>query len=198
MTAPGSTALPDGWWEVDRAEDLLGGDAGSRLMSWLTDTVAAPAPELGRPGALCPFVRPALDARRLYGVVLDGAPEDPATEAAVRREAERFLTAEPVQPDPRSVHKSLLLVLPGAERQEEVTALVARIKLDLIKSGLTCGEFYPDCDDRSVRNERVRVATSPVPLIALRYLTKHDELFLRSQPTYYASYQEWRTRAARA
>ncbi|WP_067497402.1 DUF6875 domain-containing protein [Actinoplanes sp. TFC3] len=187
-----------GWSEVSDASALLGAEPAQRLMDWLVGTVAAPAPELGRPGALCPFVRPSLDARKLFAVVVPGSPESTATETAVRRETQAFLNAAPTRSDPRSVHKSLLIVLPDAQREQEVTTLVARIKLDLIRSGMTCGEFYPQCDDRSVRNGEVKVATSPMPLIALRYLTKHDELFLRSQPQYYPSYQEWRSHAERS
>jgi len=197
MTLP-DTTLPAGWYPVEDTAEMLGAQVSAELTSWLVDTVAAAAPELGRPGALCPFVRPALDARRLYAVVVPGSPEAAETEAATRREAAAFLTAPPVQPDPRAVHKSLLIVLPDARNQREVTTLVQRVKLDLIRSGMTCGEFYPECDDRSVRNNEVKVATSPVPLIALRYLTKHDELFLRSQPQYYASYQEWRANGQRS
>ena len=59
------------------------------------------------------------------------------------------------------------------------------IKPEFIQSMLTCGEFYPENDDRSVRNREYRVAKSPVPLLAIRYLSPHDELFLRLQPELY-------------
>jgi hypothetical protein len=65
------------------------------------------------------------------------------------------------------------------------------VKPTLIQAGLTCGEFYADNEDRSVRNASIRIASSPVPCIVVRHLTPHDKLFLESQPELYVLYEQW-------
>lgn len=178
--------MPSNWWPISEARSMIGHDQGTALITWLHDTVAQPHRLLGRPGPMCPFLPATLRRGLLFATVINK--EEPA-EQVLEVEATRFLKVAPVPPDPASVNKSLLALFP-----DEITGLpevVKKVKAMLISRGLTCGEFYPTNSDRSVRSDQVLVARSPVPLIALRYLTPHDRLFLAAHPEYGPLLEKW-------
>jgi Domain of unknown function (DUF6875) len=187
-----SPVTPPEWWLASAAADEFDASLGAALLAWLHGTVAAPAPQLGRSGALCPYLPATMRTGLLFATVVGPDNSDPL--AQLRRRACEFRVQPPIGSQPGAINKALLVLFPG-RLNAQVAALAAEIKLDLITAGMTCGEFYQDNDDRSARNPAVRVATSPVPLIALRYLTTHDELFLASQPQYYAAFLKWKETA---
>lgn len=178
--------LPERWWTVTDAPEVLG-ERGVQLVSWLFDTVARPHPLLGRPGPLCPFVPAALRQGLLFGTVAAAA-DHPVL--AVEEQAQLFLSSPPTSPDPVAINKSLLVIFMEVAGTA-LTDAVGQVKGRLITRELTCGEFYPESDDRSARTERVCVARSPVPLVAIRYLTPHDRLFLAKHPQYRPLFEQW-------
>lgn len=105
-----------------------------------------------------------------------------------------FLDTEPCQPNEDASYKSLLVAFPHCWEDQDgiMEELRVAIKPQFLRLGVTCGEFYSSNDDRSVRNSDMLVAQSPVPLIAIRYLTPHDELFLKTQPELYKIFSEWK------
>lgn len=183
----GNNSMPPNWLPLAQVSSVLGHDKGTALLSWLQDTVAQPQPLLGRSGPLCPFL-PATLRRGLLFVTVASRDEQP--EQALETEASRFLTVTPLPPEPASINKSLLLLFPD-ENAESLLKVVQRLKAGLIARGLTCGEFYPTSGDRSVRSDSVLVARSPVPMIALRYLTPHDRVFLSGHAEYGPLLEEW-------
>lgn len=182
-----SVERPRSWWPVADAETVLGAE-GAALLAWLRLTVAAPEPRLGRNGPLCPFVPIALRQRLVFATMVES---DAAPVAVLEQHVRAFLAAPPVPPDPTALNKSLLVVFPSEVRGPSLTAAVREIKSGLIKRGLTCGEFFPDSDDRSAREQKVQVARSPVPLVALRYLSSHDRLFLNAHEEYGPLFEQW-------
>lgn len=165
------------------------------LAAWVADVVAAPEPALKRRGAVCPFLPPALD-RDLVGLVDAG--DVPATvdalSARMHDELDAFLRAAPRGSADGQQLRSVLVAFPqlGEDGGEMVREVRVRVKPAFLARGATCGEFYPVSEDRSVRNPEHRVARSPVPCIAIRHATPHDELFLRSQPELYSVYRAWK------
>lgn len=183
-------ALPHQWWPVQEAPAFLGDAPGAELLTWLRETVAQPHRSLGRAGPLCPFVPAAMTRRSLLCTVVDDAAADPVER--ILAAAEEFLSVPPVPPDPAAVTKSLLVIFPNLAEPMELPIAVESVKETLIREGLTCGDFYPNSDDRSARSAELRVARSPLPLVALRYLSGHDELFLAEHPRYGHLFEEWR------
>lgn len=151
---------------------------------WIRDEVGASAPELGRPGALCPFVPAAQRRGRIFLVECRLTGADPAeldrhlfTVAAGLRRA-----AATSEPGDRLLLSYLVVYTALGDPRTSLTALRRRVKPGLLAMGLTAGEFYPMSPDTSVRNAAVPVARSPWPALALRHSTPHDELFLAGQP----------------
>lgn len=182
-----SVEPPRSWWPVADGEAELGAE-GAALLVWLRRTVAAPEPRLGRSGPLCPFVPIALRQRLVFGTTVE-SDADPVV--VLEQHVRAFLATPPVPPDPTALNKTLLVVFPSEVRGPSLTAAVREIKSGLIERGVTCGEFFPDSDDRSARGHQVRVARSPVPLVALRYLSSHDRLFLGAHEEYGPLFEQW-------
>ena len=165
------------------------------LLTWMTEFVGRPRPEMNRSGDVCPFVRPALRKNLiLLGVSgLDGS-DLPAICAELLGLRADFLALAPAPPDPEHVNKALVHAFPRIDSDRGILLKRAReaIKPAFLEVGLTCGEFYDANEDRSVRSAELRIAASPVPCLAVRYLMPHDELFLKSQSDLYPIYEAWR------
>lgn len=174
------------WWTISEAEKVLG-LVGSDLIMWIQETISKPDADLGRQGALCPYVPAALRSQLLYGVIADPTQE---IGEALCAQAETFHNNPSAVPGKSAELQSVLVMFPGREGADLHEA-VASVKGRFIETGLTCGEFYPDSEDRSARTQMVRVARAPVPLVAIRFLTSHDELFLGSHPEYGPKFRKW-------
>lgn len=52
------------------------------------------------------------------------------------------------------------------------------------------GEFYPTCPEPGLHNPAFRPLDTPVPALAIRYITKFDAPFMLGDPAYEAGYVE--------
>lgn len=158
---------------------------------WLREYVSRPHPELGRPGAVCPFVEPALRA----GTVLMGewTGLSQADHDAVREVVRSLVVTfeETRWPHANATMHTLLAVLP--DLPEPLWFLLddvqAEVKADLAGRGLMLGQFHPACPEPAARNPRFAVSRSPVPLLALRRMALHDVLFLHQDRRFFAAYR---------
>ncbi|MGH7070230.1 MAG: DUF6875 domain-containing protein [Acetobacteraceae bacterium] len=188
MSGPGTRPR---WYGISA---LLAGTPGPawalELAVWLRDTVAQKLPALGREGALCPFVPRALELASLF--TCDGRTGDgwsgsvPDLVRAVASARVRFGTEFVLAGEADNL-QALIVAFPGLATANWLALKAARaiVKPDLIAQGLTCSEFYPDNEDRSVHNPEIPIARSPIPSIIIRRLQPHDRIFLRSQPDLY-------------
>jgi hypothetical protein len=147
------------------------------IAHWVADEVACPLPELGRKGALCPFVPQALRDGAIFATLDDHSDTLEAILERVRSEALRLRTT--------TVDNASVLIVftaPGVGQGPLLADASSALKAELLAQRMSCGEFYPDNDDRSARNPNVWVARSPLPCLALRPSTPHDRLFLADRP----------------
>lgn len=176
--------------QVARVQEVLAAPGNFPLWayetaSWVADTVGAPSPALGRSGALCPFVPAALETGGLGLLQCDLSDSEHVDQGVsfVRETAGRFERRAFSRPLKEAVSMSWIVVFPLLRDKASVLAdICLAIKPLLLSRGLTCGEFYQENSDVSVRNDQVLIARSPWPCIAIRLSTPHDELFLRRRP----------------
>lgn len=201
----GADAHPESWWPFTALAERVREEAAEGreptlpswlrgLVGWTADYIARPHPEMPRKGAICPYVQPSIERNFLFVKSSTlGDDEDGLCEYMLAQATE-FLSTAPTPPDPDSVYKSLIIAFPAIpdERAGILTVVRRKIKPAFLRSEITCGEFYNDSNDRSARNKELRIALAPVPCIAVRYLTPHDELFLRTQPDLYPIFKKWR------
>lgn len=159
---------------------------------WIAQFVMKPHEQLGREGAVCPFIQPSLksDAFLLDNWTVEPAATIDDLVASVNFLADTF-EAHQWESRNRTLH-TMVVVLDGLapERFHILDDVHALAKPGLVKRGLMLAQFYPDCDERAVRNPDLRIARSPVPMLAMRRMALHDVLFLDSDPEWFAAYEK--------
>lgn len=155
----------------------------SEAIDWMKDFVGQPHAELGRTGAICPFLQKTLsneNARFMSINPGDGSSE--AAFAAVSLLTDVFLNFAPAG-DPDSAMKSLIMLVPDLPEEsapEFIKSGHALLKPFCVKRGLMIGEFFGSSLVGSVHNPELMVMQSPVPFFVLRHMSVHDLMFLNS------------------
>ncbi|MFI8191835.1 DUF6875 domain-containing protein [Streptomyces sp. NPDC085946] len=168
-------------------------DVGKALDSvdeWLDSYITQPHEQLGRSGAVCPFVAP---ARRAGAVETAVRLVGPAAGLPLLKEVVRCGLDEFEQLGWRTSNpalRSLIIVLP--DLPPEAFALLdeahAQVKTESVERGLMIGQFHPACAEPAARNPAFEVSRSPVPLVAVRAMAVHDILFLGERADWFAQY----------
>ncbi|MEV6823578.1 DUF6875 domain-containing protein [Amycolatopsis sp. NPDC051102] len=186
MTGPDTT-----FDAADVVDDPTAPEWAVRTAEWIRDEVAAPAPALGRAGALCPYIPAALRRRQVVLVECRLSGADPAAlDSWFLARAARFRREASARPPAEALLSCLVVVYTTLTGNEAlVTGVRERVKPRLLAEGLTTGEFFPRSPDTSVRNAGFPVARAPWPALALRHSTPHDELFLAGQPPLHRIFQ---------
>jgi hypothetical protein len=155
-----------------------------KALDWLDQFVTRPHPELGRPGAVCPRLAPALHADMVWlvAIAVDGASTDHAV-AAGHLLSQLF---EELAAGSRRHSAALLGFFPDLPAQEAAGFIDGghqRLRPGFVEHGLMLGEFHPTSRVTSVHNRGLAVMRSPVPMFAVRAITPHDLLFLDQPDT---------------
>ncbi len=158
---------------------------------WFLDYLCKPHPLLGRDGAVCPFVAPAIKAGTVVTVerTLAADIDIDGMVATVHDMVDEFQNVR--WPD-RGDLRALVWVLTGIH-DEKLTLLddAHRItKTNLVQRGFILGQFHPRCPERAINNPEFSISRAPVPMFGLRRMAFHDVLFLCSDPNWFAAYQE--------
>ncbi|RLV10018.1 hypothetical protein CTZ27_01865 [Streptomyces griseocarneus] len=147
------------------------------VVEWVSGHVARPHPDLGRRGAVCPFV-PLSQRLGLIRFALAGPPvrsESDLTEAALALKA-HWLAMEP-RSGPHTIDKTIVLVLPGLPR-ETVVHVHDRLKPEFVGDGMMLGEFFPGHPGPGLHNPAFRPLHSDTPLLVARSMVTNDLPFL--------------------
>ncbi|MFF2142916.1 DUF6875 domain-containing protein [Kitasatospora sp. NPDC058190] len=173
--------------------EVLAVDVGKAVDSvdeWLNSFITQPHEELGRPGAVCPFVAPARRADAVETVVrLVG----PAAGLLLLKEIIRCgldefqqLAWHTSNPSLRALFILLPDLQPGAYGLLDEAQ--AQVKSESVDRGMMIGQFHPTCEEPAARNPAFMVSRSPVPLVVVRSMAVHDILFLGERGDWFAEY----------
>jgi hypothetical protein len=152
----------------------------SRVLSWLTDYLTAPHPDQGRHGAVCPYVRPALQAGTLYLAEADLAVTEAAVDDVLHECGRAFAALAPGDDPPgrtSALVASFPQVAPG-DAARLLGGVLVRVKPAFVAAGLMLGPVYPGNQVPGAHNPRFRPMRGPVPLVAIRHLMESDLPFL--------------------
>ncbi|TDV57407.1 DUF6875 domain-containing protein [Actinophytocola oryzae] len=162
------------------------------VRTWLAGYVTQPHDDIGRPGAICPFVEPSMRVDALTLREWPVTTECTVTEllSVIDRMAEAFLTS--AHNGGNAALHAVVVALPGLvpERHRLLDEAHATAKTGLVRRGLMLGQFHPTCDERAARNERFPVSRSPLPLLAIRHMAFHDVLFLSDDREWFDCYRD--------
>ncbi len=162
--------------------EVLG--AGANVMSvisWIRNFIAKPNPNVGRQGAVCPFMARALNSGSIFfkSVNVELISVDSMDEL-IKEHAQIFLNTEPTQGKAR-LNKAIVILFPDvaeAAAKEIIEETQSRLKPFFVERGLMLGEFHQNHEGEGIHNKDFRPLQSPVPLLIIRHLIPSDLIFL--------------------
>ncbi len=169
----------------------IGTDPFYAMTSWLAGYISRSHPELGRRGAVCPFVKPSLEAGAIGFQIVDwrGCRDSAGLQAAVLDAVAHFRRTSSRAAKPGR-HALIVAFVNMPEQQWSLIDDVhRRVKDAVVVQGLMIGQFHPRCPAPAVHNSQFLVNRSPIPLFAIRHMALHDILFLRDEPAWFPAYR---------
>ncbi|OPC76728.1 hypothetical protein B4N89_45415 [Embleya scabrispora] len=149
-------------------------------LDWIHHFVLRPDARLNRPGAVCPRLAPALARGRVHLVA--ARTQAPTTSEAVRVGPHCGDLYDALHPDADDHRSAALLVLFPDLEPEGASAFVdgghRLLRMSFVARGLMLGEFHAHSTVTSVHNPELPVMRCPVPMFAVRALSRHDLMFL--------------------
>ena len=155
-------------------------DGLAKALGWTEDFIAHPHEQLGRAGAVCPFVPGALERQTLYFREEPSAKTAKQVNAVVDEALNDFAELPPTD-EQEEQFKSLIMVFPGVQldrAKEVIDAVQRRRKADFVERCLMIGQFHKLNDTPAVHNPDFYAFQSPVPMLAVRVLVATDNLFM--------------------
>ena len=150
------------------------------ITHWINHFLARPHQDLGRAGLVCPFIPRSLkmDTIRLVEVPASEMTQQ-GLEDFVKQCRETFLQQSP-QTGKLSIYKALLLVFPDIN--DDQCGLIDNVQRNLkpffVEKGLMLGEFHKFNDSPGLHNPNFYPLRSPIPMLAIRFMTESDLPFL--------------------
>ncbi|MFD3425175.1 DUF6875 domain-containing protein [Nocardia fluminea] len=147
------------------------------MIDWFADTLMRPDPDQGRPGPVCPFVKPAAAQHTLWIAEL----------------ADTGSIAEAID-DAFDLYRTLdhtpavLTVFPGLDDTTRIDAAHAARKDDIVRAGAMLGQFYPGCPVAGLWNRDYRPLHAPLPMLVIRPMMNTDFPFLVGKPEWLSAY----------
>ena len=174
---------PDDLEEAGRTSGLADRDRDAlrAVSDWINDFVARPHKDLGRGGAICPFVPGSLERGTLWLAVEHVAHLRESDVAELMRDYKRlFLQVAPADSDD-AIYKTIIVVFPDlpAERAgalfNDVLDQLAEPSYE--EDGILFGPFYDGNEGTALYNSNFRPFQSPVPFLFVRHTVLGDWKF---------------------
>lgn len=153
------------------------------IMEWVKNFLGRPHPNLGRSGAVCPFVPYSLKSNSIHLAVIrtkDLYPQQLAEVVGSYRDI--FLSIE-VKEQELAINRAFLLIFPDIDLEDAsklVDSVQQKLKPLFVESGLMIGEFHKRNETPGLHNPNFRPLRSPIPLLAIRFMVEADLPFLES------------------
>jgi hypothetical protein len=150
------------------------------VLDWIGEFITRPDARVGRPGAVCPRVAPALehDLVWLVAIPVTASSRAEAAETGIRL-AGLFRDLFPQPEQARAA--ALLAIFPGLAPQRAgafIDGGHTALRTRFTAAGLMLGGFHPARAGTAVRNPAFPVWRCPVPGLAVRAMSPHDLMFL--------------------
>ena len=147
--------------------------------NWIRDFTTNPHPDLGREGAVCPYMVRALGNARLTLLAFDAARGDDAlaAQALEFRELARRRAAELGPEGSFLIYFAVPYGAPEPDLKAMVARVHARLRREFVASGFMVGDFWPDHETPGLHSPTFRPFASPVPMLGVRHVVPADLVF---------------------
>lgn len=153
---------------------------------------------------VCPFVRDSLDYDHFWIEESSLGGDSAALEKLLMDQIRDFKRCPP-EYDPAAtgvgaklpiLWKTFLTFFPRIKAQSKGSFalfddLHARLRKEFIPAGLMLGQFYAGCEAPAIYNTSWRALISPYPAFAIRYMAKHDKLFIPEGTSEHEKYRKY-------
>lgn len=147
------------------------------VIDWFADTLMRHDPAQGRPGPVCPFVKPAAAQHSLWIAESDDTVE---ITRAIDDAFDLYRTLD---------HSgAVLTVFPGLDDTARIDAAHAARKSDIVGAGAMLGQFYPGCPVAGLWSRDYRPLHAPLPMLVIRPMMNTDFPFLVGRPEWLSAY----------
>lgn len=158
------------------------------IARWAADYLAAPHPDLGRVGDVCPWVSPSMREGLLLASVCHVFDAFPLTsmERVMRNTVEDFDSRTPRMGN-KAVLKAMLVTFPSLEC-EWIEALYDDLFLEVAGRGLILDIAHPESETRGLHNPELLPFRCPLPLLGIRTMVPRDLPFVMGSESSLSSY----------
>ncbi|AHH16228.1 hypothetical protein NONO_c14250 [Nocardia nova SH22a] len=164
------------WWDVYGDENGWHGSHSDAptLTGWIDEHLMTPHPDLGRDGAVCPFVQHSASRNALWAGMAAGEATVDAMHAVIDDAIEVYgeLVGE------SRANTALITVFPGLTDCDRIDDVHRARKTDVVRRGWMLGQFYPGCTVPGLWNRQFRPLDAPLPMLVLRPMMSTDFPFL--------------------
>lgn len=162
-----------------------------KVARWSKDYLTKPHPDLGRPGAVCPWVEKSIQRRLFHLTIMpDAHLREGEVERTFRVLREHFQRMEPVAFN-EGQYKAIVTIftgLPSATESEYIAELHERLKPAFVEQGLMLGEFFSTSVKTGLRNPEWHPLRSSPPLLVIRHMVRPDIAFLSDNKQFVQAY----------
>lgn len=151
------------------------------LRRWMVDYLCRSHPDLGRPGAVCPYTNRAITIRSLWAAFITGREIDRSRIGEIAADLYDLFPTLPPRTEPDSRLKAVLAVFPDLTEYTDIEAVQHDQKTRFVEQGLMLGQFYPGCTVPGLHNPSFPALDAPLPMLAVRYMAPTDFPFLNSR-----------------
>lgn len=156
-------------------------DELNRFSEWVTDFLYRSNIDLGRTGAVCPYVQYAQEKGFFkVGIFDDANPHKDAVVELIRNLKDVFISMLPVN-NKDEKFKAFTILFPNLQ-EDQIVEIIDGVQLllkpEFVKQGLMIGQFYENCQQGGLRNSNFKPLQSPIPLLAIRNMVETDWPFL--------------------
>ncbi|MBD2665047.1 hypothetical protein B6N60_03011 [Richelia sinica FACHB-800] len=154
------------------------------IQNWIKSFLARHHVDLGRTGPVCPYVPHALKSDGIKMAVIHTQNNNLQEIAEiVTHYRQIFLQEAEIKEQDLKIYQAFLLIFPDIHQDaagEIIDHIQRQLKPSFVESGLMIGEFHQRTESAGLHNPKFRPLRSPIPLLAIRFMSEFDLPFLQS------------------
>jgi hypothetical protein len=145
---------------------------------WAENWLSKSHPDLGRTGAVCPYIGAAMKKNLFRVAFVRGNNLDHDRMVGLLDEIAAAFPVLPPVGGPESIYKAIVVVFPDVTEFGQIDAVQDECKTTFVERGLMVGQFYPGHQQGGLRNPNFKALDGPFAMLAVRHMVVTDYPFL--------------------